>query len=127
MGNVFHKMRAPLSGSVQLLEMQSFQFRQTAKPVSTPLVSVSHRAAPCEPTVQMVVRVAIRDAGTARRALHRMLGSTIGVHTIDLDHRRDVACLHVVLARGRVGEAMTLLIRTVSSAEFGTVRQLERG
>ncbi|WP_185218897.1 hypothetical protein [Paraburkholderia dinghuensis] len=120
-------MRAALSGSAQLLEMHPFQTCRAAKPVSTPLVRVSHCAAPREPTVQMVVRVATRDAGTARRALHRMLGSTIGVHTIDIDRRRDVACLHVELARDRVGEAMTLLIRTVSSAEFGTVRRLERG
>lgn len=74
----------------------------------------------------MVVRVATRDAATARRALHLMLGSALGVHTIDIDRRHDLACLHVELERSRVGEAMALLIRTVSSAEFGTIRRLER-
>jgi hypothetical protein len=77
-------------------------------------------------TVQMVVHVATHEAGIARRALHRMLGSAIGVQTLDIDHRSDVACLHVELERTRVGEAMALLIRTVSCGEFGTVRRLER-
>jgi hypothetical protein len=77
-------------------------------------------------TAQMVVRVATRDAELARRALHRMLGSALGVHTIDIDRRRDLACLHVELDRARVGEAMSVLIRTVESAEFGAVRLLER-
>jgi hypothetical protein len=115
----------PGSGA-HLLQMQSFQTHQTAQSIPKPLVRVSRQAAPRAPTVQMVVRVATGEAGVARRALHRMLGSALGVHTIDIDRRRDVACLHVELERARVGEAMTLLIRTVSSAEFGTVRRLER-
>jgi hypothetical protein len=105
--------------------MQSFQTRQATKSVSKPHVRVKRDAAPSMSTVQMVVRVATPEAGIARRALHRMLGSAIGVHTIDIDHRCGVDCLHVELERSRVGEAMALLIRTVSSAEFGTVRRLE--
>lgn len=113
-------------GGAQLFQMQTFQTHQAAKTLSKPVVRVSRQAAPRVATVQMVVRVATSEAGLARRALHRMLGSALGVHTIDIDRRRDVACLHVELERARVGEAMALLIRTVSRAEFGTVRRLER-
>lgn len=125
---MFNDRRGALApgGGVQLIQMQSFQTHQPAKSISTPLVSVIRRARAPAATVQMVVRVATGEAGVARRALHRMLGSALGVHTIDIDRRRDVACLHVELERARVGEAMALLIRTVSSAEFGTVRRLER-
>jgi hypothetical protein len=128
MGSVFNDRRAALALSVgaQRLPMQPLQSYQAAKSVSKPHVRVNREAAPHAPTVQMVVRVATGEAGTARRALHRMLGSALGIHTIDIDRRRDVACLHVELERTRVGEAMALLIRTVSSAEFGTVRRLER-
>jgi hypothetical protein len=118
--------------------MQTLPIRQAVKAVSksalrsvaTPLVKTparaSRHAAAARASVQMVVRVATRDAETARRALHRMLGSALGVHTIDIDRRRDLACLHVELERTRVGEAMSVLIRTVTSAEFGAVRLVER-
>jgi hypothetical protein len=125
---MFNDRRGALSpgSGAQLFQMQSFQTHQTAKTILKPVVRVSRQVAPRVATVQMVVRVATGEAGVARRALHRMLGSALGVHTIDIDRRRDVACLHVELERARVGEVMALLIRTVSSAEFGTVRRLER-
>lgn len=106
--------------------MQTLHAHPARKAVSKPLLRANRRAAPQAPTVQMVVRVATRDAETARRALHFMLGSALGIHTVDIDRRSDLACLHVELERTRVGEAMALLIRTVSCAEFGTIRKLER-
>lgn len=77
-------------------------------------------------TVQMVVRVAMHDARLARCLLHGLLGDALGIHTIDIDHRRELACLHVELERARVPDAMALLIRTLSGAEFGTIRRLDR-
>lgn len=118
--------------------MQTLPIRQAVKAVSksalpsvaSPLAKAparaSRHAAAARASVQMVVRVAPCDAETARRALHRMLGSALGIHTIDIDRRRDLACLHVELERTRVGEAMAVLIRTVTRAEFGTIRLLER-
>lgn len=88
------------------------------------------RAQPATPvrhvTVQMVVRVATRDAQLARCLLHGLLGHALGVHTIDIDHRRDLACLHVELERARVPDAMALLIRTLPGAEFGAIRRMDR-
>jgi hypothetical protein len=124
--------------TVRTQTMQTLPIRQAVKAVSksalhaiaTPVAKspsrASRHAVAARASVQMVVRVATRDAETARRALHRMLGSALGVHTIDIDRRRDLACLHVELDRSRVGEAMALLIRTVTSAEFGTIRLLDR-
>ncbi len=77
-------------------------------------------------TVQMAVRVATRDAQLARCLLHGLLGRALGVHTIDFDRSRDLACLHVELERARVPDAMALLIRTLPGAEFGTIRRLDR-
>lgn len=88
--------------------------------------ALSRRTAPRLATVQMIVRVATRDAQLARGVLHAMLGHALGIHTIDIDHRNELACLHVELERARVPEAMALLIRTLPGAEFGTVRRLER-
>jgi len=76
--------------------------------------------------VQMIVRVAPPDAQLGRRLLHGMLGDALGVHTIDIDRRSELACLHVALERSRVPDAMALLIRTLPGAEFGAIRQLER-
>jgi len=121
-----NRMRAARPGGAQPVQMQSLQTHHTTKSVSKLPARASRRAVPRVPTVQMVVRVATREAGTARRALHRMLGSALGVHTIDIDRSCDLVCLHVELECARVGEAMTLLIRTVSSAGFGSVRRLER-
>lgn len=84
------------------------------------------RAAPRVITVQMIVRVATRDAQLARGVLHAMLGHALGIHTIDIDRRRELACLHVELERARVPEAMALLIRALPGAEFGSIRRLER-
>ncbi|WP_322014784.1 hypothetical protein [Paraburkholderia sp. J12] len=144
---MFNSPRTTRYGSARTQQMQTLQTHRAARalsklisnthskagprPVSAqraqPAFRASRQAAPClSTTVQMVVRVATRDAELARRALHRMLGSALGVHTIDIDRRRDLACLHVELDRTRVGEAMSVLIRTVESAEFGTIRQLER-
>jgi hypothetical protein len=100
--------------------------QSASKRHTKPLSRAGRYAAQRVPTVQMVVRVATREAEAARRALHRMLGNALGIHTIDIDRRNDLACLHVELERARVGEAMALLIRTVSSAEFGTIRLMER-
>jgi hypothetical protein len=83
------------------------------------------RTAPRLVTVQMIVRVAIRDAQLARSVLHAALGHALGIHTIDIDRRRELACLHVELERARVPEAMALLIHTLPGAEFGTIRRLE--
>ncbi|QGZ64435.1 hypothetical protein [Paraburkholderia acidisoli] len=77
-------------------------------------------------TVQLVVRVPTRDAQLARCTLHGLLGAALGVHTIDIDRRCGLACLHVELERRRVAEAMALLMRTLSYAEFGRIRQLDR-
>jgi hypothetical protein len=76
--------------------------------------------------VQMIVRVATPDAQLARRLLHGMLGDALGVHTIDIDRRSELACLHVALERSRVPDAMALLIRTLPGAEFGAIKRLER-
>jgi hypothetical protein len=135
---MFNSKRAPRT-AVHTQTMQTLPIRQTVKVASkstlqsvvaplakAPVRAASRHAAAARASVQMVVRVATRDAETARRALHRMLGSALGVHTIDIDRRRDLACLHVELERTRVGEAMSVLIRTVTSAEFGTVRLVER-
>jgi hypothetical protein len=84
------------------------------------------RTAPRLPNVQMIVRVATCDAQLARRVLHGMLGQALGVHTIDIDRRRELACLHVELERARVPDAMALLIRSLPGAEFGAIRRLER-
>ncbi|WP_322031206.1 hypothetical protein [Paraburkholderia sp. J76] len=84
------------------------------------------QAATQRKTVQLVVRVPTREAQLARCTLHGLIGGALGVHTIDIDRRRDVACLHVELDRRRVAEAMTLLMRTLSCAEFGSVRGLDR-
>jgi hypothetical protein len=135
---MFNSKRAPRTAA-RTQTMQTLPIRQTVKVASkstlqsvvaplakAPVRAASRHAAAARASVQMVVRVATRDAETARRALHRMLGSALGVHTIDIDRRRDLACLHVELERTRVGEAMSVLIRTVTSAEFGTVRLVER-
>jgi len=100
--------------------------RSTATP--RPILSLrnARQPAPQRATVQLVVRVPTREAQLARCTLHSLLGCALGVHTIDIDHRRDLACLHVELDRRRVAEAMALLMRTLSGAEFGTVRRLER-
>lgn len=76
--------------------------------------------------VQLIVRVAPHDAQLARCALHGLLGAALGVHTIDIDRRRDLACLHVEVDRRRLADAMALLMRTLAHAEFGMVRQLQR-
>lgn len=86
-----------------------------------PLHPATHRT-----TVQLVVRVPVSEAQLARCTLHGLVGSALGVHTIDIDRRSDLACLHVELDRRRVAEAMALLMRTLSCAEFGAVRQLDR-
>ncbi|HEV3430779.1 MAG TPA: sugar ABC transporter permease [Paraburkholderia sp.] len=78
-------------------------------------------------TVQMVVRVATHHAQLARCLLHGLLGDALGIHTIDIDRRRELACLHVELERARVPDAMALLIRTLPGAEFGAIRRLDRG
>lgn len=93
-----------------------------------PIITLRSRTrATAQPsTVQLVVRVATRDAQLARCALHGLLGAALGVHTIDIDRRTDLACLHIEVDRRRVADAMTLLMRTIASAEFGTVRQLDR-
>jgi len=100
--------------------------RSTAKP--RPILSLrnARQPAPHRATVQLVVRVPTHEAQLARCTLHGLLGSALGVHTIDIDRRSDLACLHVELDRRRVAEAMALLMRTLSCAEFGTVRRLER-
>jgi hypothetical protein len=91
---------------------------------------IAPRAQPARPihhvTVQLAVRVATRDAQLARCLLHGLLGHALGVHTIDIDRSRDLACLHVELERARVPEAMALLIRTLPGAEFGAIRRLDR-
>src|SRR5215472_4527239 len=79
------------------------------------------RTTPRLTTVQMIVRVATCDAQLARRVLHGLLGHALGVHTIDIDRRRELACLHVELERTRVPDAMALLIRSLPGAEFGTI------
>lgn len=86
----------------------------------------AREAAPHRTTVQLVVRVPTREAQLARCTLHSLVGSALGVHTIDIDRRRDLACLHVELDRRRVADAMALLMRTLSCAEFGALRRLER-
>ncbi|TAM05066.1 MAG: hypothetical protein EPN70_09650 [Paraburkholderia sp.] len=111
---------------MQSLQMQTLQRYEVATPVAKAFPHTPCRVAPRVITVQMIVRVATSEAESARRALHRMLGSALGVHTVDIDRRHDLACLHVELDRARVGEAMALLIRTVSRAEFGAIRRLER-
>lgn len=103
-----------------------------AMPAKRPLLTLRSRTrgqleANAQPvTLQLVVRVPTRDAQLARRMLHGLLGAELGVHTIDIDRRCDLACLHVELDRRRMAEAMALLMRTLPSAEFGRVRQLER-
>ncbi|WP_156992309.1 hypothetical protein [Paraburkholderia oxyphila] len=95
-------------------------------PIAPRLGMDRRRTTPRLVTVQMIVRVATRDAQLARSVLHAMLGHALGIHTIDIDRRRDLACLHVELERARVPEAMAVLIHTLPGAEFGTVRRLER-
>ncbi|MFP6560516.1 hypothetical protein WJ542_19770 [Paraburkholderia sp. B3] len=114
----------PIRQTVKAVSKSAFQ--SIASPLAKAPARASRHAAAARVSVQMVVRVAPRDAETARRALHRMLGSALGIHTIDIDRRRDLACLHIELERTRVSEAMAVLIRTVTSAEFGTIRLLER-
>ncbi len=71
----------------------------------------------------MTVRVAPANAQLARCLLHGLLGNAMGVHSIDIDRRLELACLHVELERGRVPDAMALLIRSLPGAEFGIIRQ----
>lgn len=105
--------------------MQAFQSLD-ATSVSKPLFGARARAAQSVPTVQMVVRVATREVEAARRALRRLPEDSFGIHTVEVDRRRDLACLYVEIGRERTGEAMSLLIRALSSAEFGAIRRLER-
>lgn len=97
-------------------------------PKSRPILSLRNARQPTahRATVQLVVRVPTREAQLARCTLHALVGGALGVHTIDIDRRSDLACLHVELDRRRVAEAMALLMRTLSCAEFGAVRRLER-
>lgn len=97
-----------------------------------PVLSLRNSRKPLDPpthrtTVQLVVRVPTSEAQLARCTLHGLVGDALGVHTIDIDRRSDLACLHVELDRRRVAEAMALLMRTLSCAEFGSVRRLDRG
>ncbi|WP_322042202.1 hypothetical protein [Paraburkholderia sp. J67] len=91
-----------------------------------PKTPAKRRAPSALATVQMTVRVATRDAQLARCLLHGLLGHTLGVHTIDIDRRRDLACLHVELEHARVPDVMALLIRSLPGAEFGAIRRLDR-
>lgn len=105
-------------GSISRGSRPVLSLRNSRKPLHPP----THRT-----TVQLVVRVPTSEAQLARCALHGLVGDALGVHTIDIDRRSDLACLHVELDRRRVAEAMALLMRTLSCAEFGSVRQLDRG
>ena len=96
----------------------------TPRPVSS--VRNSRHSATHRATVQLVVRVPTSEAQLARCTLHGLVGGALGVHTIDIDRCSDLACLHVELDRRRVAEAMALLMRTLSCAEFGSVRRLGR-
>jgi hypothetical protein len=116
---VFNSSVPPEKGGVRATRMPS---------LVSPVLSLrnARQSAPRHTTVQLVVRVPTREAQLARCTLHGLVGDALGVHTIDIDRRSDLACLHVELDRRRVAEAMALLMRTLSCAEFGSVRRLER-
>lgn len=115
--------------------MQTLPLRSTA-PTASAAPHAAGSAARQDPNVlpfppirpvTLTVRVGISDAALARRALQQLPGAASDLCVVvDLDRKRDVACLHVELDGRQVGAAMSLLMHALPSGEFGPVRHLAR-
>ena len=113
---------------VRRLTMPTLSLLHAAQPKPAP-VRVAGRAAQPRPAriVTMTVRVGTGDAAAARRALQQLPDAASHLCVVvDLDRKRDVACLYVELDASETDAAMVLLMRSLRSAEFGPIRRAAR-
>jgi hypothetical protein len=74
----------------------------------------------------VTVHIDSRHLRSARQTLHRALGSEMNLYVAKIDNRDGQASLQIELEADRVGEIMSLLMRTLPEAEFGAIRPARR-
>ena len=79
-----------------------------------------------ETTVLMSIRVDAGRMRMVREALHRALGSAVGVYVVSIDHRNARASLQVEMKPAWLHKTMAVIMRTLPEAEFGGVRPSRR-
>ncbi|MNT24741.1 hypothetical protein D3C72_1602330 [compost metagenome] len=86
-----------------------------------------HTPAPLAPRphsslVALTVRIDTLDALNVRLALHRELGSRIGIYLLSVDHAHAQSTLQLQCEPGEVDSLMRAVMRGLPRAEFGAVR-----
>jgi hypothetical protein len=76
--------------------------------------------------VLMAIRVDTGQLADVRRVLQKLLGPNLDIYTAVIDNKNGRACLQLELAAERVPEAMSLIMRTLPEAEFGSIRRSPR-
>ncbi|MDX3988292.1 MAG: hypothetical protein QHC88_23830 [Achromobacter sp.] len=72
--------------------------------------------------VALTVRIDTLDALNVRLALHRALGTRIGIYLLSVDHARAQSTLQLQCSRDQLDDMMQAVMRGLPQAEFGTVR-----
>ncbi len=72
--------------------------------------------------IALTVRIDTLDALNVRLALHRELGSRIGIYLLSVDHAHAQSTLQLQCEPGELDALMHAVMRGLPRAEFGPVR-----
>jgi hypothetical protein len=74
----------------------------------------------------MSIRVETGRLAALRKTLHQWLGASLDIYTAVIDNKSAQACLQVEIAASRIADVMSVVMRALPEAEFGTIRPSPR-
>lgn len=95
--------------------------RQELRHSPQPECRPAHRAPARTGLVALTIRIDTLDALNVRLALHREVGSRIGIYILSVDHAHAQSVLQLQCERGQLDALMHAVMSGLPRAEFGAV------